>query len=131
MNKLSTIDTTLWDTYTNDTYGFEVKYPETWTIEEDVESTMMLSISLNDELLLTISTSSPLRLESVDGGHVSKKEIVTLNGISWTGVDLQSEGVMLALEAQRNDLFYTFWDTFFTQDYSVATAVIKSLRFTR
>ena len=127
-------ETANWQTYKNDTYGYEIKYPDKWQVGGiDREVKIMEvdgqdwsgSISVLDKPLAEAEAALPLL--SVPGRKIDSRTNVTVNGINWVKLVVE--------ESQIAQLTYyqgkTYVVAYATLNGDTSTKIVSTFKFTK
>lgn len=90
-----------WQTYRNEEYGYEIRYPHGWKVSEDNSHTSLMPIGGQDFNLLffvfdksLIETERSLPIFSVPERKVDSRTSATMNGINWTKLIIDSNQIV-------------------------------------
>jgi hypothetical protein len=137
---VSTSPTADWKTYTNEDYGFEMNYPQSWNVED---------ISINDRATVLFKTNNQLDggikpakqyellFESGDeSDHILAQGGKVINTANIAGIDWKisaEEGgpkiVLIYTATSKSDNIYNFW--IWEEDEQTLKSILSTFKFTK
>ncbi len=130
----TTEDTSDWRIYKNNTFGYEIKYPEDWKFAgNDTELDFMAIAGQDYSLIIHVYDKSITEAEkslpifTVPGREIDSRTKITISGIEW--VKLVVEKNQIIYLTFNNDKTYVAQTSTFEPAQSMSSQILSTFRF--